>query len=251
MNITSPVSGSRAQGIRTWRSAVSWMTSDLPITDLQNCLLLAAIPIAMSIVNSSWLYSPIGWIDPWVNVAYFLHYSDPTFLNWYYKIARLSWIIPGFVAYQVFQPIVANYALHIGCLIASVTFFYLTVARLLGSRIAFATAVCLVIFTPFHGSGGWDYQNAGAGAYYILAFYLLTAGSLSGNMRTFVWAGAAYTAALHCTLGFVNLAPILVIHSLTTYRHKFGQLPSPRLLTKGALWFFLGGDHPDDITWAH
>ena len=208
---------------------------------LQNCLLLATISVVMSIINSSWLYTPIGWLDPWYNVAYFLHYSDPTFLSGYYKAARLPWIIPGFVAYHVFQPIVANYLLHMGCLIVSIAFFYLTVARLLGSIIAFATATCFVIFTPFHGSGGWDYQNAGAGAYYIFAFYLLTVGSLSGKARYFAWAGAAYAAAVHCSIPFINMVPILVIHCLTTYRHKFGQFPFPRLLAAGVLWFLFGG----------
>src|SRR5580704_9248226 len=81
-------------------------------SDLLNCLLLASIPIAMSIVNSDWLYTSIGFLDPWVNVGYFLHYSDPEFGAGYYKAARLSWIIPGFIAYHVFQPVVANYVLH-------------------------------------------------------------------------------------------------------------------------------------------
>src|SRR4029078_11350183 len=120
-------------------------------SDLLNCLLLAAIPIAMSIVNSDWLYTSIGFIDPWVNVGYFLHYSDPEFGAGYYKGARLSWIIPGFIAYHVFQPVVANYVLHMGCLILSVLFLYLTVARLFGKAIAFAIAACFSVFIPIHG----------------------------------------------------------------------------------------------------
>ena len=96
-----------------WRR-IAWIAS---LDNARNCLLLAAIPLAMSIVNVNWLFTPIGSIDPWVNVGYFLHYSDPTFLNSYYKIARLSWIIPGFAAYQVFSPVVASYVLHVGCLL--------------------------------------------------------------------------------------------------------------------------------------
>src|SRR5690348_4785506 len=88
----------------------------------------------------------------------------------YYKAARLTWIIPGFLAYHVFQPILANYLLHMGCLILSVLFFYLTVAKLFGRTVAFPIAACLAVYIPFHGSGGWDYQNAASGAFYIVAF---------------------------------------------------------------------------------
>jgi len=216
------------------------VTSLLSAPDFRNCLLLSAIPIAMSIVNSSWLYTPIGYLDAWYNVGYFLHYFDPTFLNSSYKIARLSWIIPGFVAYHIFQPFVANYLLHMGCLLVSVLFFYLTVARMFGSVIAFSTAACLALFTPYHGSGGWDYQNNAAGAFYIVAFYVLTEASLTGRTRTFIWAGAAYAAAIHAAISFINMIPILVLHCLTTYHYGFSRLPSSRSVVMGILWFLFG-----------
>ena len=211
------------------------------LDNARNCLLLAAIPLAMSIVNVNWLFTPIGSIDPWVNVGYFLHYSDPTFLNSYYKIARLSWIIPGFAAYQIFSPVVASYVLHVGCLLVSIVFFYLTVARLFGPTIAFATAACFAVFVPFHGSGGWDYQNAPAGAYYILAFYLLTTAPSSKDIRwPLIGAGAAYAAAVHAAIGFVNLAPILPVHFLVLYCHQRGQLPSWSAALRASACFLLG-----------
>ena len=209
--------------------------------DLLNCLLLASIPIAMSIVNSDWLYTSIGFLDPWVNVGYFLHYSDPEFGAGYYKAARLSWIIPGFIAYHVFQPVVANYVLHMGCLILSVLFVYLTVARLFGKAIAFAIAACFSVFIPIHGSGGWDYQNAAAGAFYIIAFYMLTGAVLSKQPRwPAIGAGAAYAAAVHATIGFVNLAPILVFHCFALYRHQFVRFPSLRYVLGIGAWILFG-----------
>ena len=210
-------------------------------TDLGCCILLAAIPIIMSAINSDWLYTGIGWLDPWYNVAYFLHYSDPTFLNSYYKSARLSWIVPGFAAYHVFTPVLANYLLHMGCLLISVVLFFLTVSRLFNSTIAFATAVCFAAFTPFHGSGGWDYQNAPAGAYYVLTFYLLTNAVLANDMRMrLLAAGAAYAGALHATISFVNMAPILAAHFIVLYRHQFFQLPPWRIVLRAAVWSLFG-----------
>ncbi len=210
-------------------------------SQFQSCLLLAAIPIALSAINSSWLYTPMSWLDPWYNVAYFLHYDDPAFLNSYYKSSRLSWIIPGFVAYKIFQPIVANYILHMGCLIVSVLFFYLTVVRLFGPAIAFATATCLAVFIPFHGSGGWDYQNAAGGAYYIAAFYFLTGALLSRNRQVLlVVSGAAYAAAIHAVVGFVNTVPILGAQFLVLCYHQFGKLPSWLTILLSSLWFLAG-----------
>ena len=55
---------------------------------------LAAIPIVLSAINSRLaLYA--STVDPWYNVAYFLHYGDPS-LELLLKSSRLSWIIPGF-----------------------------------------------------------------------------------------------------------------------------------------------------------
>ena len=207
----------------------------------QSCLLLAAIPIVLSAINSGWLYTPLSWLDPWYNVAYFLHYGDPTFLNSYYKSSRLSWIIPGFVAYKIFQPIVANYILHMGCLVVSVLFFYLTVIRLFGHAIAFATAACLAVFIPFHGSGGWDYQNAAGGAYYIVAFYFLSGAPSSRNRKVLlVGSGVAYAAAIHAVVSFVNAIPILGVQFLVLYYHQFGERPSWPTILLSSLWFLTG-----------
>jgi hypothetical protein len=218
-----------------------WRLAALSLNEFGSCVLLVAIPIVLSIINSSWLYTPMGYLDPWYNVGYFLHYSDPNFLNTYYKIARLSWIIPGFAAYQVFSPLVANYVLHMGCLLVAIVFFFLAVSRLFDSSIAFATAVCFAIFVPFHGSGGWDYQNAPAGAYYIAAFYFLTVAAESTRMRVpIIVAGAAYACAVHATLSFVNFAPLLAAHFTVLYRRQFSKLPSWGTLWRAGLWFILG-----------
>ena len=148
---------------------------------------------------------------------------------------------PGAFAYHVFQPIVANYVLHMGGLILSVLFFYLTVAKLFGRTVAFPIAACLAVYIPFHGSGGWDYQNAASGAFYIVAFYLLTSAALSKQPRWLaIGGGAAYAAALHAAIGFVNLAPILVFHCFALYRHQFDQFPSWRYVLWIGIWVLFG-----------
>jgi hypothetical protein len=128
-----------------------------------------------------------------------------------------------------------------GCLVVSVLFFYLTVAKLFGRTVAFPIAACLAVYIPFHGSGGWDYQNAASGAFYIVAFYLLTSAVLSKQPRWLaIGAGAAYVAAVHAVIGFVNLAPILVFHCFALYRHQFGQFPSWRYVLWIGVWVLFG-----------
>ena len=211
-------------------------------SQFQSCLLLAAIPIALSAINSSWLYTPLSWLDPWYNVAYFLHYDDPAFLNSYYKSSRLSWIIPGFVAYKIFQPIVANYILHMGCLVVSVLFFYLTVIRLFGPTIAFATAACLAVFIPFHGSGGWDYQNAAGGAYYIVSILLSDRLYLFSEYSEPCWSCRAQLMPPQFMPSWASLMrlPILAAQFLVLYYHQVGKLPSWRAILLVSLWFVAG-----------
>ncbi len=176
-------------------------------------LILTITPLVMALVNASWLYSPMGWLDPWYNVGYFLHYDDPLFLNDYYKVSRLSWIIPGYVLYHLFTPVVANFVLHIGCLILSAVLFYLAIQKLFGRQIAFVTAALLVVYVRFHGSGGWDYQTAGSGVYYLATFLLITRAAFDERRDlNLVLAGAAFAATLHADILFINMAPALFLH---------------------------------------
>ncbi len=59
--------------------------------------MLSAIPVVQAIINDSWLYSTLGWLDPWYYLGYGLNYLDPTYLNDYYKVSRVPWILVEFV----------------------------------------------------------------------------------------------------------------------------------------------------------
>jgi hypothetical protein len=205
-------------------------------------LVLLLTPIILSLINDSWLYTEIGTLDPWYNVAYFLHYNDPNFLNWYYKIARLPWIIPGYVAYSVFTPVVANYILHVGALVLSALALYSGIRRLFGVDVAFLTAALLTVYVPFHGSGGWDYQTTPSGAYYLLTFAILTHTALTRERRgrLLFLSGVTYGATLHANVIFINMAPILALHFLTTLIARTSDWPSWREILRYVLLAALG-----------
>jgi hypothetical protein len=190
---------------------------------------LILIPLIMAAINSDWLYTPIGYLDPWYNVGYFLHYGDPSFRTSYYKISRLSWLLPGWVLYHVFRATVANFVLHVGALLVATIFVYLTLARLVARDIAFLAAIFLTVYYPFHGSGGWDYQTTGAGACYAPTLYFLTRAAQSQTPAISLFAGgAAFAAAFHADILFINMAPVLAGHYLFANR-RTGQ-PLRRLL---------------------
>ena len=174
---------------------------------------LVLIPLIMASFNSNWLYSQIGFLDPWSNVGYFLHYGDPAFRPGTYKTDRLPWLLPGWVLYHVTSPIVANFVLHIGALLIATVYLYLTLARLVGRDLAFLAAVFLTVYFPFLGSGGWDYQNAGSGAYYALTLYSLTRAAQSERPAFGLFAaGVMFAATVHANILFINMSPVIAGH---------------------------------------
>jgi hypothetical protein len=185
-------------------------------------LVLVAMPLVMAALGREWLYTPIGFLDPWYMVGYFMYYHDPAFLADHYKLQRLPWILSGWALYQLLGAAVANFVLHIGALIASTVLVYLTLARLVAREAAFIAAALLTVCIPFHGSGGWDYQTAGAAAFYAAAFYFMTCAAQAADpRRSLAYAGAAFAAACFSTIHLVNFLPVLVgLYLAVGERHR-------------------------------
>lgn len=202
---------------------------------------LIAIPIMMMLVNDNWLFTKLGYLDPWYNVGYFLHYQDTEFRADFYKIARASWLIPGYLIYKLFTPVVANHLLHIGSLLIMTTFIYSTIVRMVNRDVAFLTAALLTVYYPIHGSGGWDYQTTPSGAYFaVTLFFACLAGQ--SDKYTFrhdyllIICGAAFAATFHANILFVNLLPIIFgIYFIYVDEKLFSKL-----LLKSCLKFLAG-----------
>jgi hypothetical protein len=201
---------------------------------------LVLIPLIMAAINTNWLYSPIGYIDPWYNVGYFLHYGDSAFRNGLYKEARLSWILPGWILYHIFPPLAANFVLHVGSLLIATLALYFALARLIAPEFAFLSAVILTVYFPFHGSGGWDYQSTGSGMFYALAVLSLAAAAQSQRpKRPLFAAGAAIAAALHANVLFINMIPVLAGQYLVVRAASLHR-PTRNDALRAALWILSG-----------
>jgi hypothetical protein len=187
---------------------------------LKPIAVLIAMPLVMASLGREWLYTPIGYLDPWYNVGFFMFYQDPALLPDHYKLQRLPWLLPGWALYHTVGPLAANFILHVGALLIATIFVYLTLARLVGRRSAFVTAATLTIYIPFLGSGGWDYQTAGAAAYYALTLYLTVCAAQAENPRRYlVLTGVAYGAAIYTTIQLVNSLPVVAAFYLVVRRH--------------------------------
>lgn len=199
---------------------------------------LVAMPLLLSFFGQEWIYTPIGTLDPWYNVGFFLSYQDGSFLTNHYKVQRLPWIIPGWILYHSLGPIIANYVLHVGALVISTIFVYLTLARLVARPAAFLISALLTMYVPFQGSGGWDYQTAGAGAYFAVALYLVVrAGQASNPKNALIASGVAIAAAVFATIQVVNLLPVLAALYFASGVRRFSWKDARIALAFGAFGF--------------
>src|SRR6185312_12976998 len=137
-------------------------------------VLLSALA-AMVAINPEWLFSWKNLVDDWMYVGYFWHYDTPGFLADNKKIARLPWILLGYLVNKVANPITASLILHTGLLAAGALAFYRLAAKLFGRPSAILAAFAYMTSQSIHGSAasGWDYHNTLEPVLYFLSFSLL------------------------------------------------------------------------------
>src|SRR5882672_8706265 len=81
--------------------------------------LVLAWPWMLLAINRSWIFLNGGSVDSWIYFGFFRNLreyqhiyasANSPHLGFYYD-DRLSWILPGYLIYQLFPPLVANYIL--------------------------------------------------------------------------------------------------------------------------------------------
>jgi hypothetical protein len=214
----------------------------IPLSRTALAIWAIASPLLLLIVSQEWLFTPQGFLDPWDYVGFFLNYGEPEYYPYAYKVARLPWILSGWIAHRVFPSPAAEYLLHAGYLLLATAGFWLLLNELFHSvSVASIGTLLLGFYTHFHGSGGWDYHNTAAGAYYVWAMFAL---SRSATHRTRSWlfgAGALTALAIHANVTLVNMLPVLALHFL-----YIGRSGRPRVAVNGgeglriSAWLFAG-----------
>lgn len=197
-------------------------------------MLIWAIPVAQALINQSWIYSPLGYLDPWYYLGYGLNYADPAFLNDYYKISRLPWILVQYIVRSIAEGAVASWILQIGTLTLASGSLYLLFLRTIGRPAAFVGAAFFAAYTFGHASGGADYHNALAGPLFALTWWLtVRSAQEKWSATNLLVVGACGGLVIHSNIVFINVLPILAVHYVVAFKASHRRLPP---FGKSAIW---------------
>lgn len=205
-------------------------------------LILFALPLLITLINPNWIYNPtvLNSVDTWIYnglFRYFFDFADKHPSNIHYFVERVSWVMPGYFFYHVFNAILANALIHLSVFYACVFSIYGIAQRLFGKDTAFITALCLGCYTWFLRAAGHDYIDGPGIAYFSVALWFVTEAVYRKRFGLFLAGGGAFFALSILTQLFMGIfLPIIGIYYLLL---NWGQNRHSILL--GIMWGALGG----------
>jgi hypothetical protein len=183
---------------------------------------LLLLPWVMLLVNVPWIVSGIGagLIDPDFYLGYFLDLAGHfrIFPPNYYG-SRLAWILPGYAAYALFPPLLANYVLHFGTYYTAVFSHYLILKQTVSQKAALVSAILMGSYCYFLYALGWNYVDGAGMTYLLLAILMMT---YARSHRAGLWigmSGAAFAAMIHSNLFLGVFALPLLVYYWVGVRH--------------------------------
>lgn len=211
-----------SKGLRSWLRGIDFAL--LPIL---------VLPLLLLKLDDSWLFAysagERGFIDTWVYFGYFLDLTQhlQAFRSGYFA-GRLPWILPGFLAYRSFPPVVAAYVLHVAFYWIALLSLYLILKNTVSRRAAFLTALLMGCYSYFLWAIGWDYVDGAAISYMLLTLCLLTyAAKAACPRRWLVLSGAASGLAIYCQLFLITFAPLFALYYRFARREYGGEMRAP------------------------
>jgi hypothetical protein len=204
-------------------------------------LALLLLPILVLCRNSNPIFnSNLGYIDPWFYYGFFHNlalFKGQLFPGTYYG-SRLSWILPGYIVNQIFNPVLANYVLHLAVYYVAVLSLYFILARTINRPTALLTATVFGLHPHLWSAVGWDYPDGAGIAYYLLATALLThAANARRAALTLALAGASCAAIVYTNLTWIMFLPFFPVYYL--FRRKQNH-PTSYLLELGRFCLWAG-----------
>jgi hypothetical protein len=187
-----------------------------------NLLVIFTLPLVLLCVNQDWIFSNQGLVDPWIYFGYFLNLPQylQTFAGTYYS-SRLPFILPGYLVYQLFPPLIANYILHLGFYYAAVISLYLILKGTVSRRAALFAAIFMGYYPYFLGAVGWDYVDGAGIAYFLLTLLMLTRAAKSPYWKAWLClSGIFYGALIYTNLFLISFTPAFVIYYFFANREE-------------------------------
>lgn len=190
--------------------------------------LTLAWPWVLLAINRSWIFLNGSFVDSWIYFGFFQNLreyqtiyasANSTKLGFYYD-DRLSWILPGYLVYQLFPPLIANYILHIGLYYVVSLALYAILALVVHRRAAIVGTLLMGSYSYFLNAIGWDYIDGAGLAYCALTLLLLTLASRWPRWPLWMsLAGVAAAALVFSNLFWAVLSPSIGLYYLVINRH--------------------------------
>ena len=146
-------------------------------------IILLLIPAFLCLAVPDWIFAPSSFIDSYIYLGYFRNFSQhiTVFVGTYYG-TRLPYIMPGYICYKIFPPLIANYVLHLGFYYLALFSLYFILRIAVNRRAALLTAVFMGFYPYFMAAMGWDYVDGAGIAYFLLTVLLLTLAAKSSHI---------------------------------------------------------------------
>jgi hypothetical protein len=210
-------------------------------------IILLLVPVFLCLVIPDWIFTQVGYIDPYIYLGYIRNFSHHVIAfggnyGTYYG-SRLPFIIPGYICYKVFPPLLANYVFHLGFYYLALFSLYFILRIAVNRRAALLSAVFMGFYPYFLAAVGWDYIDGAGIAYFLLTALLLTLAAKSLNViqtpnlkqnsspsisrkcvLLLFLAGMSLAALIYTNTFLLITIPSLIIYYLTIYPQSWSQL---------------------------
>lgn len=202
-------------------------------------LLVLAWPWILFALNHDWLFLNSTFVDSWIYFGFFQNlreyqniYASANIAHQaFYYDDRLTWILPGYLAYRIFPPLIANYVLHFGIYYTAILSLYATLTITIHRRVALLTSLLMGSYSYFLIAVGWDYIDGAGLAYFSLTLLVLSLAA-KRPYRLF-WlglAGALAAALIFSNLFWITLTPCFALYYILLNRRRSIKLILPDLL---------------------
>ena len=141
-----------------------------------------------------------------------------------YYSTRLSWLLPGYAAHQIFSPFLANYVLHFGFFYVLLSAVYCLVTAGTNRTTAFIVTLLVAWNPQVIAAMSWDYVDGAVITYFIATLLFIEKASSSAKHWTH-WAvavGAGLTCMVVANLVAATLVPICGLFLLRVLFHAGG-----------------------------
>ncbi|MCO6187966.1 hypothetical protein [Rhizobium sp. L1K21] len=184
------------------------------------------------------MFTAVGWLDPWYYIGYGLNYDNPDFLDDYYKISRLPWILIEYFVRDNFSYYYSGVIIQMTLMMGTTAAMYAALFRTIGRTGALFGVLFYATYVYSYASGGADYHNGCGGLFFALSWICaIRAGETQASARWTVATGAMIGLSVHSIIVMVNLAPIPIVFLLAQYRTLNHRWPP---IAKTLLWLASG-----------